>query len=47
LEPKEGFRFTERPPQPRPDPQDPMNPSALFVPFTIELTLKEKVLTSE
>jgi hypothetical protein len=47
LEPKEGFRFTERPPQARPDPQDPQNPSALFVPFTIELTLKEKVLTGE
>jgi hypothetical protein len=47
LEPEEGFRFTERPPQPRPDPQDPVNPNALFVPFTIELTFKERTLTSE
>jgi hypothetical protein len=49
LEPEseDGFRFTERPPQARPDPQDPLNPNALFVPFTIELTLKERVLTNE
>jgi hypothetical protein len=47
IEPEQGLRFTERPPQARPDPQDPQNPNALFVPFTIELTLKEKVLTSE
>jgi len=45
--PVEGFRFTERPPQPRPDPSDQANPDALFVPFTIELTLKERILTNE
>jgi hypothetical protein len=43
----QGFRFTERPPQPRPDPQDPVNPSALFVPFTIELVLDERIFTNE
>jgi hypothetical protein len=47
LVPVEGFRFTERPPQPRPDPSDQANPDALFVPFTIELTLKERILTNE
>ena len=47
LVPVEGFRFTERPPQPRPDPQDLVNPGALFVPFTIELTLKERIMTNE
>lgn len=47
LEPEEGFRFTERPPQPRPDPTDPVNPNSLFVPFTIELTLKERVLAND
>lgn len=47
LEPGQGFRFTERPPQPRPDPQDPINPNALFVPFTIEMRLKERVFTNE
>jgi len=43
----QGFRFTERPPQARPDPQDPANPTALFVPFTIELTLDERTFTNE
>jgi len=43
----QGFRFTERPPQPRPDPQDPVNPSALYVPFTIELVLDERIFTNE
>lgn len=43
----QGFRFTERPPQARPDPQDPLNPNALFVPFTIELTLDERTFTNE
>ena len=47
LVPLEGLRFTERPPQSRPDPSDPDNPDALFVPFTIELTLKERILTNE
>jgi hypothetical protein len=47
LVPVEGFKFTERPPQPRPDPSDPVNPDAFFVPFTIELTLKERILTNE
>lgn len=47
LVPVEGFKFTERPPQPRPDPQDPLNPNSLFVPFTIELTLNERILTNE
>lgn len=47
LVPVEGFRFTERPPQPRPDPMDQENPDALFVPFTIQLTLKERILTNE
>ena len=45
--PVEGFRFTERPPQPRPDPSDHASPDALFLPFTIELTLKERILTNE
>jgi hypothetical protein len=43
----QGFRFTERPPQARPDPQDPVNPNALFVPFTIELVLNERIFTNE
>ena len=43
----QGFRFTERPPQPRPDPQDLVNPNALFVPFTIELVLDERIFTNE
>jgi hypothetical protein len=43
----QGFRFTERPPQPRPDPQDTVNPNALFVPFTIELVLDERIFTNE
>jgi len=47
LEPGQGFRFTERPPQSRPDPQDPVNPNAMFVPFTIELVLNERILTNE
>jgi hypothetical protein len=47
LQPGRGLRFTERPPQPRPDPQDPLNPNALFVPFTIELRLKERIFTNE
>jgi len=47
LVPVEGFKCTERPPQPRPDPQDPVNPNSLFVPFTIELTLKERIMTNE
>ena len=47
LEPGEGFRFTERPLQARPDPQDPVNPSALFVTFTMELRLKGRVFTNE
>ena len=47
LVPVEGFKFTERPPQPRPDPSDVLKPDALFVPFTIELTLKERILTNE
>jgi hypothetical protein len=41
-------RFVQRPPQARPpDSQDPDNPTAPFLPFTIELTLKERVLTNE
>lgn len=47
LVPVEGFRFTERPPQARSDPSDPANPDALFVPFTIELTLKERIFANE
>jgi hypothetical protein len=47
LEPGQGFRFTERPPQPRPDPQDPVNPNSMFVPFTIEIRLSPRVLTNE
>ena len=47
LVPVEGFRFTERPPQARSDPSDPNNPDALFVPFTIELTLKERIFANE
>jgi len=47
LEPEQGVRFTERPPQPRSDPQDPLNPDASFVPFTIELRLKNRIFTNE
>jgi hypothetical protein len=47
LDSSHALRFTERPPQPRPDPQDPANPNALFVPFTIELTLAERIYTNE
>ncbi len=47
LDKARGFRFTERPPQPRPDPQDTVNPGALFVPFTIELVLDERIFTNE
>ena len=42
LVPVEGFKFTERPPQARTDPADP-NPDAFFVPFTIELTFKDRI----
>lgn len=47
LSPTEGYRFTERPPQPRPDPTDPINPGAMFVPFTIECHMKERTFTNE
>lgn len=47
LVPVEGFKFTERPPQARTDPSDPENPEALFVPFTIELTLKNRIFGNE
>jgi hypothetical protein len=43
LVPVEGFKFTERPPQARTDPADPLNPDAFFVPFTIELTFKDRI----
>ena len=43
LVPVEGFKFTERPPQARNDPNDPSNPDAFFVPFTIELTFKDRI----
>lgn len=43
----QGFRFTERPPQPRADPNDLVNPDALFVPFTIECSFEERVFTNE
>ena len=43
LVPVEGFKFTERPPQARTDPTDPTNPDAFFVPFTIELTFKDRI----
>lgn len=46
LDPVAGLRM-ERPPQARADPQDPQNPNALFVPFTIELKLKERVLSND
>ncbi len=42
LVPVEGFKFTERPPQARTDPNDP-NPDAFFVPFTIELTFRDRI----
>jgi hypothetical protein len=45
--PGTGLRFTERPPQPRPDPQDKLNPNALFVPFTIELVLDKRLFTKD
>lgn len=47
LSPTDGYRFTERPPQARPDPLDPINPTALFVPFTIEARIKERIFTNE
>jgi hypothetical protein len=47
LVPVEGFKFTERPPLARTDPQDPQNPDALFVPFTIELTFKNRIFAHE
>jgi hypothetical protein len=43
----QGFRFTERPPQPRADPNDPINSEALFVPFTIECSFEERIFTNE
>lgn len=43
----EGFRFTERPPQARTDPADLLNPTAAFVPFTIQLESKERVFANE
>jgi hypothetical protein len=46
LDPVEGLRM-ERPAQALPDPQDPQNPNALFVPFTIKLKLKERVLSND
>lgn len=46
LDPTEGLRM-ERPPQPQPDPQDPVNPNIMFVPFMIELRFKERVFTNE
>lgn len=47
LVPVEGFKFTERPPLARTDPQDIENPDALFVPFTIELTIKNRIFAHE
>jgi hypothetical protein len=47
LVPVEGFKFTERPPQARTDPQDTENPDALFVPFTIELTFNNRIFAHE
>ncbi|HEX7861682.1 MAG TPA: hypothetical protein VF773_15200 [Verrucomicrobiae bacterium] len=47
LVPVEGFKFTERPPLSRTDPQDLENPEALFVPFTIELTFKNRIFSHE
>lgn len=47
ITPGHGLRFTERPPQPRPDPQDTINPNALFVPFTIELVLDKRLFTKD
>jgi hypothetical protein len=47
IAPAHGFRFTERPPQPRPDPQDTINPGGLFVPFTIELVLNKRLFIHE
>lgn len=43
----QGVRFTERPPQPRADPNDPINPQAFFVPFTIECSFEERIFTNE
>lgn len=47
LSASEGYRFTERPPQPRPDPNDPINPGSMFVPFTIECLMKERIFTHD
>ena len=47
LVPVGGFKFTERPPQARTDPQDPEKPDTLFVPFTVELTLKNRIFSNE
>lgn len=43
----EGFRFTQRPPQPQADPSDSQNPNAMFVPFTIECRVKDRIFTHE
>lgn len=46
LDPAAGLTMN-RATQPQPDPQDPVNPNQLFVPFTIALKFKDRVLTNE
>lgn len=43
----QALRFTDRPAQARPDSADLANPNALFVPFTIECRLQERILTND
>ncbi len=43
----QALKFTDRPAQARPDSGDAANPSALFVPFTIECRLQERILTND
>ncbi len=43
----QALRFTDRPAQARPDSGDTANPTALFVPFTIECRLQERILTND
>lgn len=44
---EEAVKPKERPTQARQDPQDPVSPSALFVPFTLELKFRERIFQDE
>ncbi|MEK7678242.1 MAG: hypothetical protein AAB676_20625 [Verrucomicrobiota bacterium] len=43
----QGIRLKERPTQPQPDMEDPLNPSAAFFPFTIECRYEDKILAND